>query len=254
MPLGVLRDNFIIMVITSDLGTPQPRVGTWSAAAGSVHKKAVRALTWALLVWIGLAITASCVAAQASGAGSAAVDLPPNDTGFVMQILSNIFRDSRALLTILEKPEFALTAFVALNVIVVVETGLLIGFFLPGDSLLVIAGMACFTGRAVELAFAADKPLCVRHQWVTAWAMPSGLSAAGPKIFNREKSWFFNNEHLLKAHAFYEKHGGKTIILARFMPIIRTFALQWVVAGRRPDGLSQVSFLLQCHRRGRLGS
>ena len=51
----------------------------------------------------------------------------------------------------------------------------------------------------------------------------------GPRIFNRERSWFFNKEHLLKAQAFYERHGGKTIILARFMPLLRTFAP--VVAG-----------------------
>ncbi|HWY88587.1 MAG TPA: VTT domain-containing protein [Gemmataceae bacterium] len=193
--------------------------------SGQRHKNAVRALTWALLAWIGLAITASCVAAQAPGAGTAAVDPPPNDAGFVMQILSNLF-NSRALLTILEKPEFALTAFVALNVIVFVETGLLIGFFLPGDSLLVIAGMACFTAHW-------NLPLLLTSLCASAIVGDSvgyaiGLRT-GPKIFNREKSWFFNKEHLLKAHAFYEKHGGKTIILARFMPIIRTFAP--VVAG-----------------------
>src|SRR5262249_59262617 len=51
----------------------------------------------------------------------------------------------------------------------------------------------------------------------------------GPKIFCRENSWFFHKDHLLKAQAFYEKHGGKTIILARFIPILRTFAP--VVAG-----------------------
>ena len=72
----------------------------------------------------------------------------------------------------------------------------------------------------------------------------------GPKIFNREKSWFFHKDHLLKAQHFYEKHGGKTIILARFMPIIRTFAP--VVAGVGTDGLPPLPDL-QHRRRHRLG-
>jgi membrane-associated protein len=153
------------------------------------------------------------------------VDPPSEDTGFVMQILSNLF-NSRALLSILEKPEFTLTAFVALNVIVFVETGLLIGFFLPGDSLLVTAGMACYTAHwNLPLLLVS---LCVSAIVGDSVGYAIGLRT-GPKIFNREKSWFFNKEHLLKAHAFYERHGGKTIILARFMPIIRTFAP--VVAG-----------------------
>ena len=123
---------------------------------------------------------------------------------------------------------FAVPALIAVNLIIFTETGLLLGFFLPGDSLLVTVGLI------------ASNPDCL-------WNLPLmlvtvSLSAiigdtvgysigkkTGPMIFNREKSLFFNKEHLLAAQAFYEKHGGKTIILARFMPILRTFAP--VVAG-----------------------
>ena len=132
------------------------------------------------------------------------------------------------LMALLGKPEFAIPAFIAVNLIVFTETGLLVGFFLPGDSLLVTVGLI------------AAKPEC--HWSLPLTLISVSLSAilgdtvgysigykTGPMIFNREKSLFFNKEHLLAAQAFYEKHGGKTIILARFMPILRTFAP--VVAG-----------------------
>ena len=110
--------------------------------------------------------------------------------------------------------------------IVFAETGLLIGFFLPGDSLLVTAGVFAAAGHlniatllgAVSLAAIAGDQLgyYIGHR-------------TGPMIFRREDSFFFRRAHLERAQAFYEKHGGKTIILARFMPIVRTFAP--VVAG-----------------------
>src|SRR5262249_52159624 len=147
------------------------------------------------------------------------------EDGFFWAVLKNLF-NSRELMRILGKPEYTLLAFVALNLIVFTETGLLLGFFLPGDSLLVTAGV---------VGYAADWniPLLLVTLCASAIIGDSvGFSIGyntGPRIFNREKSWFFNKEHLLKAQAFYQKHGGKTIILARFMPIIRTFAP--VVAG-----------------------
>lgn len=110
--------------------------------------------------------------------------------------------------------------------IVFAETGLAIGFFLPGDSLLVVCGL-----------FAAAGKLNVWLMWVLLFIAAvigdavgyySGRKV-GPAIFSRPKSRFFNPKHLKKAHAFYEKHGGKTIILARFVPIVRTFAP--IVAG-----------------------
>ncbi|MES2522043.1 MAG: VTT domain-containing protein [Gemmatimonadota bacterium] len=118
--------------------------------------------------------------------------------------------------------------YVGLTIIIFAETGLLVGFFLPGDSLLVTAGLLCSQpdfGLNVWLLGAILTVAAIVGDTV-------GYNigrAAGPRIFTREDSFFFNRQHLLRAQAFYEKHGGKTIILARFMPIVRTFAP--VVAG-----------------------
>jgi len=111
-------------------------------------------------------------------------------------------------------------------VIVFAETGLLIGFFLPGDSLLVTAGLFAASGQLDIL-------------WLNLSLMAAAILGdatgywigyrAGMAIYSRPDSFFFRRRHLTAAHAFYEKHGGKTIIIARFMPIIRTFAP--VVAG-----------------------
>jgi len=120
----------------------------------------------------------------------------------------------------------------ALIAVVFAETGLLVGFFLPGDSLLVTAGVFCTSANPT------GKPLLniVTLNLLVGIAAVVGDQVgfyigrkAGPKIFTRENSLFFNKKHLMRTHAFYEKHGGKTIIIARFMPIIRTFAP--VVAG-----------------------
>lgn len=104
--------------------------------------------------------------------------------------------------------------------IVFVETGLFVGFFLPGDSLLVTAGVFAGAGQ-ISLA------------WLL---LPASLCAvagdqlgyfigrkAGRNLYNREDSRFFKKTHLQRAHEFYEKHGPKAIIIARFVPIIRTF-------------------------------
>jgi membrane-associated protein len=110
--------------------------------------------------------------------------------------------------------------------IVFAETGLMIGFFLPGDSLLVTAGL-----------FAAKGDLDIT--WLNLALIAAAIAGdatgywigyrAGKALYNRPNSFFFRREHLLRTHEFYEKHGGKTIIIARFMPIVRTFAP--VVAG-----------------------
>jgi membrane-associated protein len=118
--------------------------------------------------------------------------------------------------------------YVGLTLIIFAETGLLVGFFLPGDSLLVTAGLL-----AADPAFGLDVWLLGLILTVAAIVGDTvGYhvgKATGPRIFTREDSLFFHKDHLLKAQAFYEKHGGKTIIIARFMPIVRTFAP--VVAG-----------------------
>ncbi len=144
---------------------------------------------------------------------------------FFLQIFNNLF-NSRQLMEILGKPQYTLLSFVALNLIVFVETGLLVGFFLPGDSLLVTAGLVCAgSGWSLPLLLVT---LCLAAILGDSVGYAIGYST-GPKIFCREKSFFFHKDHLLKAQDFYQRHGGKTIILARFMPIIRTFAP--VVAG-----------------------
>ncbi len=113
-----------------------------------------------------------------------------------------------------------------LTAIVFAETGLLIGFFLPGDSLLVTAGLLAAHGLLDVYLLGTILSVAA----VTGDSLGYAIGkAAGPHIFTREQSIFFNRKHLQRAHAFYEKHGGKTIVLARFMPIIRTFAP--VVAG-----------------------
>ena len=114
--------------------------------------------------------------------------------------------------------------------IVFAETGLLAGFFLPGDSLLVTAGLVAAVGGALNI-----------------WALILVLSLAaiagdttgywigrhfGPRIFNREDSFFFHKDHLARTRHFYEKYGAKTIVIARFVPIVRTFAPTVAGVGR----------------------
>jgi membrane-associated protein len=186
-----------------------------------------RAAAYTLLVWLALGVLAPAaqVAWASSGTAGAAAE---QEHGFFMQVIVNLF-NSRELMRTLAQPQYTVAAFVVLNLIVFVETGLLIGFFLPGDSLLITAGV---------VAYAADWPLGLLLATLSASAIIGdsvGYSIgfqAGPKIFNREKSWFFNKEHLTKAQEFYVRHGGKTIVIARFMPLIRTFAPVVAGAGR----------------------
>jgi membrane-associated protein len=112
--------------------------------------------------------------------------------------------------------------YTVLFAIVFAETGLLIGFFLPGDSLLVSAGLLASAGGILRI------------EWLLpllSLAAVLGDSAGyaigyhlGPRIFSREDSLLFHRDHLVRAQHFYEKHGAKTIVLARFVPIVRTFA------------------------------
>ena len=118
--------------------------------------------------------------------------------------------------------------YVGLTAIIFSETGLLIGFFLPGDSLLVTAGLL------------ASQPQFGLNMWLLgvlltiAAILGNTLGYAigrytGPRLFTRDDSLLFKKKHLYRAQAFYEKHGGKTLVIARFMPIVRTFVP--VVAG-----------------------
>ena len=116
--------------------------------------------------------------------------------------------------------------YVALAIIVFAETGLMIGFFLPGDSLLVTAGLFAAKGDLNIVFLNALLMVCAIAGDATGYYTGRKL---GPALFRKEDSLLFKKKHLIAAHEFYERHGGKTIILARFVPVIRTFAP--IVAG-----------------------
>jgi membrane-associated protein len=118
--------------------------------------------------------------------------------------------------------------YVGLTAIVFIETGLLVGFFLPGDSLLVTAGLFASQPQFGLNVYLLGVILSIAAIAGDQLGYAIGR-ATGPRIFTREDSLFFNKRHLYRAQAFYERHGGKTIVIARFVPIIRTFAP--VVAG-----------------------
>lgn len=112
-------------------------------------------------------------------------------------------------------------AYAILFAIVFAETGLVVTPFLPGDSLLFAAGAISALGTMDVTTLGA--------LLIVAAIIGDGVNYAvgkrvGPRVFNRQSSRLLNGAHLRRAHEFYEKHGGKTIVLARFMPIIRTFA------------------------------
>jgi membrane-associated protein len=121
-------------------------------------------------------------------------------------------------------PDVLIEAFGMLGMlaIVFVESGLLVGFFLPGDSLLFTAGMLSANNVLPDL-------------WVLLVTIPLAAIAgdqvgyaigrkAGPAIFNRPDSRFFHHEHVERAQEFFDRHGPRTIVVARFVPIVRTFA------------------------------
>lgn len=104
--------------------------------------------------------------------------------------------------------------------IVFVETGLFFGFFLPGDSLLVTAGVFAGAGHLpIKMLLALVTICAIVGDQLGYWIGRT----AGQALYRREDSFFFRRSHLQRAHDFYEKYGGKTVILARFVPIIRTF-------------------------------
>lgn len=119
-----------------------------------------------------------------------------------------------------------LFVYIGLILIVFAETGLAVGFFMPGDSLLVVAGLFAATGK-LNLAILLST-LFVAAVVGDAVGYLTG-ARLGPRLFKRQKSLLFRPSHLQKAQAFYDKYGGKTIIIARFVPIVRTFAP--IVAG-----------------------
>jgi len=105
--------------------------------------------------------------------------------------------------------------------IIFLETGFVVTPFLPGDSLLfAIGSFAALGSLDVRLSIISLSIAAIAGDTVNYWIG----NFTGPKVFSKEKSRFLNKEYLLRTHRFYEKYGGKTIVLARFIPIIRTFA------------------------------
>jgi len=121
--------------------------------------------------------------------------------------------------------------YLVLCIIVFAETGLLAGFFLPGDSLLVTAGLLAAVDDGVVNIWLLNLLLSLAAiagdttgYWIGHYA--------GPRIFNRQDSIFFHKDHLVRTQKFYEKYGPKTIVIARFVPIVRTFAPTVAGVGR----------------------
>lgn len=115
--------------------------------------------------------------------------------------------------------------------IIFVETGLFVGFFLPGDSLLVTAGILA-SGNYLPLGWLLFPGiLCaIAGDQLGYWIGRS----AGPALYKREDSFFFRRSHLQRAHDFYSKYGGRAVILARFVPIVRTFCPPVAGAAQMP--------------------
>ena len=117
---------------------------------------------------------------------------------------------------------------VGLTAIIFAETGLLVGFFLPGDSLLVTAGLLSAQPQFGLNVYLLGAILTVAAILGNSLGYVIGR-VTGPRLFTRDDSLLFKKRHLYRAQEFYAKHGGKTLVIARFMPIVRTFVP--VVAG-----------------------
>jgi membrane-associated protein len=133
-----------------------------------------------------------------------------------LEVLTELLRGGAQLDSLIRWGGYGL-----LVAIVFAETGLLIGFFLPGDSLLVTAGLVAATGA-------------LNIWWLNALLIVAAVVGdsvgyaigrhLGPRLFTREKSLLFNPTHVERTRRFYDRHGSKTIVIARFVPIVRTFA------------------------------
>jgi membrane-associated protein len=143
-----------------------------------------------------------------------------------VELIGDLFRivtDPRALIA-----AFGPFAYVGLFAVIFAETGLFIGFFLPGDSLLFVAGVLASLGEQ-GLQLPAVVLLCVAAAIIGNLVGFTFGRRVGRPLFDRPDSRLFRRKHLLATEAFYERHGGKTIVLARFLPFVRTFAP--IVAG-----------------------
>src|SRR3982750_2140228 len=147
------------------------------------------------------------------------VSLPPNR----MQSLLDLFHQLTDVKELVQ-----VGGYVGLTAIIFAETGLLIGFFLPGDSLLVTAGLLSAQPQFGLNVWLLGLLLTVAAILGNSLGYVIGRYS-GPRLFTRDDSLLFKKKHLFRAQEFYTKHGGKTLVIARFMPIVRTFVP--VVAG-----------------------
>jgi membrane-associated protein len=143
-----------------------------------------------------------------------------------MELIGDLVRivtEPRALIA-----AFGTFAYVGLFSVIFAETGLFVGFFLPGDSLLFVAGVLASLGeQGLQLPFVVI--VCVVAAILGNLVGFAFGRRVGRPLFDRPDSRLFRRQHLLATEAFYERHGGKTIVLARFLPFVRTFAP--IVAG-----------------------
>lgn len=123
---------------------------------------------------------------------------------------------------------FGAFAVLGVCIIVFVETGLLVGFFLPGDSLLFTTGLLVATD-VIQTPIWVVAPIIGIAAFIGDQVGYNIGRVTGPKVFSRQNSRFFRQEYVDKTNSYFEKYGGRTIVLARFVPIVRTFAP--VVAG-----------------------
>jgi membrane-associated protein len=138
---------------------------------------------------------------------------------FLKTVIDFVLHLDRYLSAIIQ--QFGAWTYAILFAVIFIETGLVVMPFLPGDSLLFAAGTFAALGALdVRLLIVLLAVAAVVGDTVNYWIG----HRIGQKAFSREDARFFKREYLDRTHAFYEKHGGKTIIIARFVPIIRTFA------------------------------
>jgi len=150
---------------------------------------------------------------------------------FLKKILDIALHLDRYLSAVIQ--QYGLWTYAILFLIIFIETGFVVMPFLPGDSLLFAAGtFAALKALDIRLLILLLSAAAIIGDTVNYWVGHH----LGPKVFRKENARFFKKEYLDRTHAFYEKHGGKTIIIARFVPIIRSFAPLVAGIGRMSYG------------------